>query len=335
MLNETVKDPADAAPSTGGPSPSSTQSDPTLENFGKLKRRQVAIGEFVLWTMAGSLPLAYSITDAIRSERNLFYLPILLVPSVLLSMFIILIPIFTWQVFGLPPFSSIIFELIGGRVAHTFVNSNVEIRNGVADSKSEQDFSTNILNTQETSPRNLLSSFALESSDIATNIYRRAGLYLTAGAMIAFSGLGAFLYIRAVLTPSNPTSDIVQRLLDLVPGVGVLFFIEFVALFFLRQYRAAMNDFRYYDAVKRHRQESLVILHMFAEDKSVVVPAAEVIKAMSMYSTAGKLGKDETTEILETRRMERDEMILFEKIADRFIEIRAKGDGRTGKNPER
>jgi hypothetical protein len=216
--------------------------------------------------------------------------------------------------------------------------------------------------------------FSEDSSRLAERIYFRAGAYLMAGAVIAFSGLGIFAYIRATTlhpnespvaaanpnepttqahpgqipafgqqvtpsppmgtgrvsqppagaaSPDEPTTQahpeitqahegITDRIFDLIPGIGILFFIEFVALFFLRQYRAAMDDFRYYDAVRRHREESLVILNMFAENDTVM-PTADVLKNMSIYSSAGKLGKDETTEILETRKLQRDEMVFLKK----------------------
>ena len=41
----------------------------------------------------------------------------------------------------------------------------------------------------------------------------------------------------------------------LLPGFGILFFIEFVAFFFLRQYRSAMDEFPVYDAIRRNREE--------------------------------------------------------------------------------
>jgi hypothetical protein len=37
---------------------------------------------------------------------------------------------------------------------------------------------------------------------------------------------------------------------------------------------------------------------------------------MSIYSSAGKLGKDETTEMIEVRKMQRDEALVFEKLAE-------------------
>ncbi|HXP06308.1 MAG TPA: hypothetical protein VN808_19505 [Stellaceae bacterium] len=95
----------------------------------------------------------------------------------------------------------------------------------------------------------------------------------------------------------------------------IAFFIEFVALFFLRQHRAAMDDFRYYDGVRRHREENLVVLTMFAES-GTIEPTADVIKAMAIYSGDQKLMQGETTEILESRRLQRDDIIVFEKLIE-------------------
>ena len=94
-----------------------------------------------------------------------------------------------------------------------------------------------------------------------------------------------------------------------------MFFIEFIAFFFLRQYRAAMDEFRYFDAVRRSREENLVILKMFAEN-SEIVSTKDVLSAMKIYSQAGRLQKDETTDILESRKMQKDEIVVFEKLVD-------------------
>ena len=108
---------------------------------------------------------------------------------------------------------------------------------------------------------------------------------------------------------------VLDHVFSLLPGFGVLFFIELVAFFFLRQYRSSMDEFRYYDAIRRSREDSLVILKMFAENRTEI-PTKEVLASMSIYSRATKLGKDETTEILESRRLQKDEMVVFEKLVD-------------------
>jgi hypothetical protein len=110
-------------------------------------------------------------------------------------------------------------------------------------------------------------------------------------------------------------ANYVEHFLNLMPGFGILFFIEFVAFFFLCQYRSAMDQFRYFDAIRRSCEESLIILKMFAENPTPV-STRDVLVSMNVYSSAGKLGTDETTEILETRRMQKDEAIVFEKLVD-------------------
>jgi hypothetical protein len=161
-------------------------------------------------------------------------------------------------------------------------------------------------------PRELLYRFARESGELAQRIYTRAGVYLIVGVFIAIGGLG-FFYFR---TPSvSEQQTVVERALSLLPGFGILFFIEFVALFFLRQHRAAMDDFRYYDAVRRRREENLVILQMFAEN-NMIAATTDVIKAMTIYSGPEKLIEGETTEMLEARRLQRDELVIFEKLIE-------------------
>ncbi len=167
-------------------------------------------------------------------------------------------------------------------------------------------------------PRELLFRFAEESSELARKVYSRAGVYLIVNVFIAIGGLG-FFYLRSINLPQE--TQLIDRALSLLPGLGILFFIEFVALFLLRQHRAAMDDFRYYDAVRRHREENLVILMMFAENQNVV-PTADVIKAMTIYSGAQKLTQGETTEILEARRLQRDDIVVFEKLIEALAQSR-------------
>lgn len=173
---------------------------------------------------------------------------------------------------------------------------------------------------EEFDPRKLLSAFTRKSEELCERVYTRAGVYLIVGVFISVGGL-AFFYIRSLSLPSG--SDLLDRVLTLLPAFGVLFFIEFVALFFLRQYRSAMDDFRYYDAIRRHREENLVLLAMFSENKSIV-STVDVIRSMRFYSGDQKISKDETTEILEARRMQRDEMVIFEKMLDTIGAIREK-----------
>jgi hypothetical protein len=161
-------------------------------------------------------------------------------------------------------------------------------------------------------PRQLMALYGESTSKLAERIFSRSNAHLFAGGVIASIGIGVFLYRSSQISSTTEWKVIIPVL---APGFGILFFIELVAFFFLRQYRSAMDDFRYFDAVRRSREESLVILKMFAENPNTVA-TQDVLAAMSIYSSAGKLGKDETTEIIEARKMQRDEALVFEKLAE-------------------
>lgn len=93
-----------------------------------------------------------------------------------------------------------------------------------------------------------------------------------------------------------------------VRNFGILVFVELLAFFFLRQYRAAMDDFRYFEAIERRRCELDVLLRLMAAKGEIDI--GRLLDANMFFSTAGKLSKGETTEWLEGRRLSKDELDL-------------------------
>lgn len=78
-------------------------------------------------------------------------------------------------------------------------------------------------------PRQLMAFYSERSNTVANKIFSRAGVYLLMGTLISFMGLIVF-YTRTQYLPVS--SDYITQLLALAPNFGVLFFIEFVAIFF-------------------------------------------------------------------------------------------------------
>lgn len=104
-------------------------------------------------------------------------------------------------------------------------------------------------------------------------------------------------------------------LISLAPKFGILFFIEFVAFFFLRQYRSEMDEFRYYEAIKRNREETLALIRI-AVDSGKAFDPLELVKNECFFSKAGVLDKGQSTEIIESRKLEKNEIELLEKVLD-------------------
>lgn len=164
----------------------------------------------------------------------------------------------------------------------------------------------------------LVLSLAQSSKKLADGIYSRSGVYLLVGVMVAFSGL-AFFYLQTSSTFN--TTDLTGLLVSLAPKFGILFFIEFVAFFFLKQYRTSMDEFRYYEAIKRHREEILVLLRV-GNEQSKPIDAFELVRLGQFFSIAGRLQKEESTELLEARKLEKNETAVLEKAIDAIAQIR-------------
>jgi hypothetical protein len=163
----------------------------------------------------------------------------------------------------------------------------------------------------------LASQQAKNSSTLASNIYSRSGVYLLVGVFVAFSGL-LFFYLRSIGISVNVPKGMTlwDHFFQLAPNFGILFFIEFVAFFFLRQYRSALDEFRYYEALKRRREENVTLMLLIRE-RAPDVDIFKILEKVDLYSSVGKLSQGETTEILEARKLQKDEL----ELVDKFIEL--------------
>lgn len=181
-------------------------------------------------------------------------------------------------------------------------------------------------------------SYTKSSRQLANKIYTRAGVYLLVGVLIAIGGLvffysthnpsvstNEFISKDEIPSPSNSqdnktvekTTGIPQEkyLYALIPNIGVLLFIEFIAMFFLRQYRSAMDEFRHYDAIARSREEiAAFIAH--SKNSEEPVDLMQLIRAGVYFSKGSTLQKDQSTEIIETRKLERNEIDLLGKVVE-------------------
>ena len=185
----------------------------------------------------------------------------------------------------------------------------------------------------------VLHSYVAESREIAEGLYTRAGIYLILGVVIAFSGL-FFFYTQTATTPvfannpkaqatSSPNGSSAQpnalrssddavallsaRVADLLPRFGILSFIELVAFFFLRQYRSAMDEFRYFEAIKRYRQEIFALV-CYVGDSGAIIDQAKLLDSRMLFSTGVGVTPPVPSGVFDTGKLSKDEAALLEKI---------------------
>lgn len=150
-----------------------------------------------------------------------------------------------------------------------------------------------------------------ESRLVATGILNRALTYVFAGVLIAAAGL-VFFFSQENIT-KLPT-DLITTIVVLAPRFGILFFIEFIALFFLRQYRATMEEYRYYDGVARSREEMVVAYFLLESPDGKQLVDAVNVGAFSSKTSA--LAPGHSTEVLEARKLEGSDLAGLAKILE-------------------
>lgn len=240
---------------------------------------------------------------------------------ILLGVLFLLFPYVFQLIFGRLPFAEVAHLFRGSAVTPVVLPANTatEVPSGpIVSIKDEYQYF------------DLMRANVMSSKELADRIFRRAGVYLLIGTLIAISGMVFFYFQTAPIRDlsgeiyslpplrEKPSKDmlIFNLVTTVAPRIGILFFIEVIAFFFLRLYRGAMDEFRYFEAIKRSREDLQAMVYL--QKSEGVVDVSEILRGKYFLSHSGRLAAGETTEILEARKLTRDELVLFEKLVDLF-----------------
>jgi hypothetical protein len=109
--------------------------------------------------------------------------------------------------------------------------------------------------------------------------------------------------------PEGTKDDLIQSYwVRALRPTGVLLFVEAIAWFLLRQYRALIEDYKWFHRLYMKRANYLAALRIF--DKTAIRPE-DIFVAASLITEdfSGVLKKDETTEALERLKSQEDSPI--------------------------
>jgi hypothetical protein len=235
---------------------------------------------------------------------------------IILSLLVFLFPYIFRLTFGAYPFMYLRFRQYKSKHYSHHLNLDSVIVESSVKKESLQ-------GVQEMSGVNYAGNCIEESKQIAEKIYTRSGVYLLAGVIIAFTGIGIFY--SSFFAKSNASStSAAQMLLEYLPRFGALFFIEFIAFFFLKQFRVMHEEYRYYEAIKRKRQDlygQILLLQQFKDNPDL---SKQILDKFADPKTIGNLNKDETTQILEAQKILNQDMDVFSKLIELVKEVKTK-----------
>jgi hypothetical protein len=142
----------------------------------------------------------------------------------------------------------------------------------------------------------------------------RANFILGVGTLMALAGLLVFVTTNTPEAASSEAHGLSswRYILGFLPRISVLVFVEILAGFFLRQYRALMEEYRYYEGLERQRDADLASFFACCGDGPSIRDLTKVIREsiwsggtlkageLSPTLEAAKASENEFTKILQT-----------------------------------
>jgi hypothetical protein len=133
-------------------------------------------------------------------------------------------------------------------------------------------------------------------------LQRNSALNLYLGIIV--TSISVFILISTILFSPRET-DISIALINLLPRISFVIFIQIFAFFFLRLYRNNLEDIKYYQNELTNlntKVSALKVAHIFKNEKRV----DSILKELSLVERNYKLAKEESTAYLKKAELENE-----------------------------
>jgi len=191
--------------------------------------------------------------------------------------FILLIPILTKIVYNKWPLRLIVDNIQRYQV----VQGDGSTSTIILDNASNMPFD-NISIEDSKRAEKYLAHLALSSRLLSERIYKSANVYLLIGGVIAIGGI-IFVITYTMQTDVIIKAGNVSLWTSFLPRFGGLIFIEFIAFFFLKQYRVTMTEFSSYEEIKRQRESNLFLFRLFEFYEKESEPFDKIIQSGKFF----------------------------------------------------
>ncbi|MEO1031550.1 MAG: hypothetical protein AAFX55_09100 [Bacteroidota bacterium] len=138
------------------------------------------------------------------------------------------------------------------------------------------------------------------SEDTANELYNRSSILLISGIVMAIVGIVVFSIRIPDIDVTMKDNELTNYLTKAIGPSLMLLFIESVAFFLLRQYRVLIEDFKYFHKLFLKRLNYAQAYHLISQTDIQENIRASLLKILETDALNVKLGKDETTENLES-----------------------------------
>ncbi|MBS1687828.1 MAG: hypothetical protein JSS96_03825 [Bacteroidetes bacterium] len=285
------------------------------------------IWEIYLWCfialLVGGRPFFFAVILG-EYRYNDFYLKYY--TDILFAILVFIFPFLFKLIFSALPFEYVRDKRRDGILHDNLLDKNI-IReksisnyNLITDAINHKNIHINTEQSSTDKEEILLEVFLSKSRQIAEKLYSRSGVYLLIGCLIAFAGVLFFYFqtttLHNALTPILKEIDTSRILFEYLPRIGTLIFVEAIAFFFLKQYRVTMEEYRYYEAIKRQRENQLMTFNYFKDYNNKPELFEKLISALNFGDNPNKLAAGDTTTFIETEKLNNKEIDFTEKLLE-------------------
>lgn len=230
-----------------------------------------------------------------------------LINIVLFSSSMIIVPLLFRTVFGLLPLQ--------------YLRQNVRVKNKNLTQTESDEIDEDAIRHDELKyqgPEDYLVNLCISSEKLSRKIFSRSSSYLFIGSFIASVGIIYFSFQSIEIVQGDKSGT--EMIVLFLPRFGALFFIEFVAFFFLKQYRITMDEFKYYESLKRQRESNLLMLKIqldktLNKEKEML---KSILDRLELFSNPTILKENETTENIETRKYSNEELNILNNVVNQI-----------------
>ena len=135
---------------------------------------------------------------------------------------------------------------------------------------------------------------------LSNALYSRSTLLLVGGIVMSFVGIGVFWAALPSVPVTTTEPALLAYALQAIRPLAMLFFVEAIAWFLLRQYRALMEDYKVFHRVYLRRSDLLVAFRI-ATSREPGPAELSLAAALIADDVSGGIAKDQTTGAIEAR----------------------------------
>ncbi|MCU5130692.1 hypothetical protein OCA18_19790 [Bacillus cereus] len=279
--------------------------------------------EFCIWVLVGvivSFPLIIYGFNGYRFGIERIFLEYY--GQTLISILILIFPVLFKLIFGNFPIEAIRNRRIDLKEISKLRNETKRINTKETNSKKQNSIKDD--KVEDKQEIHILLQYVMEADILANKIYNRAGVYLLVGCLIAFGGIFIFYSpIFGDVLSVNQETSVLSIVISYIPRFGAMIFIEVIAFFFLKQYKIMMEEFRYYERIKRRRQDNFAVFNLVKEfnEESTL---KKILENCKFEESNSRLLNGETTEVLEVSKQNDSDLRVFDRIIELIKTV--KGD---------